>query len=191
MTHSEIHNNFESKCRQIIGCTVKKVQYAEIDYYPDNPEPCYKSKYSEIDTVDFSVSLFTSDNGKIEAFWDDEFYSYGVGIKINEKSVFNDNRKWDVSIDPMWQKCIGQQIIDLNIYWDETWIETHQTGIRNYYTYPLALGFVFTNKNKVIISAGEFNSTNYETAYTGMDNLLVTANEKLALTTKMISQTNR
>jgi hypothetical protein len=139
MTYSDNHKDFESKCQQLIGWTVQKVQYAEIDYYQDNPQPCYKTLYPEIDTVDFSVILSTSSDNEAEFFWDDEFYSYGVGVKINEKSVFNNNRKWDVSEDTLCRECIGQKIVEVMIYWDETWIETHQTGIRNYYIYPLAL----------------------------------------------------
>lgn len=186
MTLSKIHNDFESKCQQIIGWTVQKVQYAEIDYFQDNPQPCYKTVYPEIDTVDFSVIISASDENEIEFFWHDEFYSYGVGVKVNEKSVFNGNRKWDVSQEKMWRDYIGQKIVDVMIYWDQTWIETHQTGIRNYYTYPLALGLIFSSGNKIIISAGEFKDKSFETAYSGMDNLLVTSSEELALKTQMI-----
>ena len=93
MIHSKNHKDFESKCQQLIGWRLQKVQYAEIDYYQDNPRPCYKTAYSDIDTVDFSVSLFASDDNEFEIFWDNEFYSYGIGVKINEKSVFNGNRK--------------------------------------------------------------------------------------------------
>ena len=186
MTHSENHIDFESKCRQIIGCTVQKVQYAEIDYYPDSPQPCYKTAYPEIDSIDFSVSLFTSGNNEIEIFWDDDFYPYGVGIRIDEKSAFNGNRKWDVSHEQMWEDCIGQRIIEVIIYWDETWINSSITGYKNYYTYPLGLGLFFSHGEKIIIGAAEFKNKDFETAHSGMDNLLVTSNEELALKTQMI-----
>lgn len=186
MTHSPTHKDFESKCRQIIGWTVQKVQYAEIDYYQEIPQRCYKTVYPEIDTVDFSVILSTSDDNEIEFFWDDEFYAYGVGVKINEKSVFSGNSKWDVSQEPIWRECIGQKIVDVIIYWDETWVQSVSTGFKRDYTYPLALGLFFSNSKQVIVSAGEFKDKNNQTASSGMDNLLVTSNEGLALKTQMI-----
>jgi hypothetical protein len=186
MTHSATHRDFESKCRLIIGWTVQKVQYAEIDYHQDNPQRCYKTNYREINSVDFSVIISTSGDNEVEFFWDDEFYAYGVGVKINEKSVFSGNRKWDVSQEPIWRECIGQKIVDAIIYWDETWVKSASTGFKRDYTYPLALGLLFSNAKQIIISAGEFKDKNNQTAFPGMDNLLVTSSQDLALKTQMI-----
>ena len=61
------------------------MQYAEIDYRQDNPQSYYIAAHSKIDTVNFLLSLFTARDNKVEIFWDDEFYSYGVGVEINKK----------------------------------------------------------------------------------------------------------
>lgn len=93
MILTTIHKDFERRFRQVIGWTIHKVDYTEIDYYPDSSQPCYKTDYPEIDSVDFSVTLYMTNDRIVEIFWDDEFYFYGIGIKLNEKSNFGNHQK--------------------------------------------------------------------------------------------------
>ena len=85
MTLSDNHKKFESKCQQLIGWAIQRMQYAEIDYCQDNPQSYYIAAHSEIDTVNFLLSLFTARDSEVKIFCDNEFCYYGIGVEINEK----------------------------------------------------------------------------------------------------------
>lgn len=66
MTLTDKHINYENDCRQMfVGQTIRAVIYGELKYYADedgnniNPEPYYKTKYPDIDTLDHSIYLKT------------------------------------------------------------------------------------------------------------------------------------
>ena len=85
MTLTDKHIVYENDCRQMfIGETILGVIYGEINYYnldEENiiisPEPFYKTKYSDIDSLDYSI-YFKTNNKTIYVFWDSTFFSYGL-----------------------------------------------------------------------------------------------------------------
>ena len=98
MTLTDKHITYEKECRQMfIGQTIRGVIYGEIKQFMENPEPYYKTKNPEIDTLDFSI-YFKTDNKTIYVFWDDTFICYGLQSKELDLTETNDfEQKWDLT----------------------------------------------------------------------------------------------
>lgn len=69
MKLSQDHIDFESNLIRMVGQKLLSVEYLEINYKEENPQPSYKTRFNEIDTVDFSI-IFRTDKDKIEFYWD-------------------------------------------------------------------------------------------------------------------------
>ena len=186
MNLNKKHIDFENHCKQIIGLKLSSVDYYEIKYDPENPTPCYKTKYPEIDSIDFSVVLHC-DKDKVEIFWDGQFYQYGIGLRINDKSVFDEFQAWEVNDSEIWSKVIGEKIIDLNITWEMVRTTEQKTGNKDEFIYPQDITLIFSNGKKIIISAAGFLNADDNEVFGLLDNLTVTDNEKIARQVKMIN----
>lgn len=193
-TLTDKHINYEINCRQMfVGQTIRGVIYGEVKYFADedgnnlNPEPYYRTKFADIDTLDHSI-YFKTDDKTIYIYWDNTFISYGLlssQIDLDETTNTNE-QKWDVSLDPKWADCIGNKIIEFKILWAETWTSELDGSNKVYTTYPQSFE-IKTDKDKtIIISAAEFQRPNENEIYTLMDNLLVTTNVDLARQLKLI-----
>ena len=194
MTLTGKHITYENDCRQMfVGQTICAVIYGELKYFADvngnniNPEPYYKTKYPDIDTLDHSVYFKTADK-TIYVFWDNTFISYGLQSKqvdLTEKT--NDyEQKWDVSTENKWFQFIGKKIIDFKIIWKETWISNLDGTNKVYTTYPQTFEIKTQNGRTIIVSASEFKREEENEIYPLMDNLLVTTNMDLARQLKII-----
>ena len=186
MTLTDKHINYENDCRQmLVGLTIRAIIYGEVKYFADeegnniNPEPCYKTKYPDIDTLDHSI-YFKSDNKTIYIFWDNTFVCYGLLSKqLDLTETTNDyEQKWDVSSDSKWQPFIGQKIVDFKILWEETWISNLDGTNKVYTTYPQTFEIKMENGKSIFITASELKDSDDE-YYSQMDNLLVTTNYEL------------
>lgn len=176
-----------------VGQTIRAIIYGELKYFADeegnniNPEPYYKTKYPDIDTLDHSI-YFKTDNKTIYVFWDSTFISYGLQSKLLDLTeTTNDyEQKWDVSADQKWINIIGQRIIDLKIIWEETWTSNLDGSNKVYTAYPQTFEIKTDNEESIILSASEFNRNEENEIYPSMDNLLVTTNTELARQLKII-----
>jgi hypothetical protein len=187
MTLTQEHLDFEKFSRQLIGLTVLKVEYSEIVYEPTNPKPYYLTQFTNIDSVDFSIFLHTDKDKLVEIYWDSKFYQFGIGIKINEKSDFSGTIKWDVSGNDLWEKFIGKTISEVNITWETVTTREEKTGKTESFVYPQDIKIIFTNDEKIFISAAGFLDQGDKEVYGMLDNLMVTDNEELARQVKMIN----
>lgn len=186
MEMTQEHLDFEKHSRQLIGLTVLKVEYSEVDYDSTNPKPWYPTLFEKLDTVDFSVFLYCDNDTLVEIHWDEQFFQYGIGIKINEPPNFPGNIQWDVSGDDLWSTFIGTMIVDIDIKC-ETVTETEaKTGTTKSYTYPQDMKIAFSNGRNIFISAAKFLSQDSKEVFGMMDNLMVTDNEELARLIRMI-----
>ncbi|MBW8361456.1 MAG: hypothetical protein K0M56_04640 [Kaistella sp.] len=185
MTLTDEHITYENDCRQMfVGQIILGVIYGELKYYADedgnniNPEPYYKTKYPEIDTLDHSI-YFKTDNKTIYVFWDNTFVCYGLLSKqLDFTEVTNDyEQKWDVSSDSKWQPLIGQKIVDFKILWAGT-----MTSI-----YPQTFEIKTEKGKSIYITASELKD-NEDEYYSQMDNLLVTTNYELLQRLENIEQ---
>ena len=186
MNLSQEHIDFENKIQRLVGQTLLKVEYLEINYEPEHPKPYYKSQFSEIDSIDFSI-IFQTDKDKIEFHWDGQFYQYGIGIRFNEINETATGRKWDVSNDDLWKKFIGQKIENFNLTWEEVRTFEEKTGKTDKFIYPQDIRINFSNDKSIFISAAGFLNEDDNEVMGLLDNLTVTDNESLARQVKMIT----
>jgi hypothetical protein len=186
MNLNQEHIDFESKLKRMIGLSLHKVEYLEINYEPEDPKPYYKTRFNEIDTIDFSI-IFQTDKDKIEFYWDGQFYQYGIGARINEVSEIATGQKWNVSQTDLWEKFIGQKIIEAHLTWEEITTYEENTGKTDMFIYPQDLRIDFSNDRSIFISAAGFLNEEDKEVIGLMDNLTVTDNETLARQVKMIN----
>jgi hypothetical protein len=183
MTLTDKHIAYENDCRQMfVGQTIRAVIYGELKYFADeegnnvNPEPYYKTKYPDIDTLDHSI-YFKTDGKTIYVFWDNTFISYGLQSKqLDFTENTNDyEQKWDVSTNNKWVDFIGQKIVDFKIIWEEVWTSNLDGTNKVYTTYPQTFEITTENGKSIFITASELKDGKDE-FYSQMDNLLVTTN---------------
>lgn len=174
------HKDFEMLCQQLVGLNISKAEYSEINYKPDKPEPNYLTNYSNIHSVDYSIFLHTQNHSFVEIFWSGEFFQFGIGIKINEKSNFSETMLWDVSELDIWKNIIGQIISKIEIECEELSTKDESNKIIENFVYPQNIKITFSNFNKIFISAAGFISQDDEQVFGMLDNLIVTDNEELA-----------
>ena len=151
----------------LIGQKVKQVYYKEINWEKDNSSFWEFSK--DIHSVDMNI-IFQLENGKlIQIMWDNEFYSYGVGLTIlkkleDEKEGF---KTFNVSENPNWEKLIGKEISGIRILWSiineykkYQVIRTEKTITKLPQTWELSF-----NQDKVWIAALEINKNELDNYY--------------------------
>lgn len=181
------HLDFEKFSRQLIGLTLLKVEYSEIAYQPTNAKPYYPTQFTNLDSVDFSIFLHTDNDKLVEIYWDDKFFQFGIGIKINEPSHFSGDMKWDVSGNDLWKKFIRTTISDIQITWETVMTTEEKTGRTENFVYPQDIKITFSNDKNIFISAAGFLDQSDKEVYGMLDNLAVTDNEELARQVKMIN----
>lgn len=179
MTLTDKHITYENNCRKMfVGQTIRAVIYGELKYFADedgnniHPEPYYKTKYSDIDTLDHSI-YFKTDKQTIYVFWDNTFIGYGIQSKLVDfTETINDyEQKWDVSTAKKWLDFIGQKIIDFKIIWETICTSDLDGSNKIYTTYPQTFEIIVENGKSIYITASELKDNEY---YSQMDNLLVT-----------------
>src|SRR5574343_632253 len=166
MAITERHKDFEKFSQKLLGHTIVKVEYAESDF--DDPIPYYPTKFKNLDSISFSIFLHTDKNETIEIYWDDEFFQFGIGIKLNEKSDFSNFKIWDVTNNDLWQKFIGTKIIEVKLNWEEVTYSNQTTY------YPQDIKMEFSNSFCVFISASRFFNYDDDEVSGMSDNLIVT-----------------
>lgn len=186
MKLSTAHLNFENNTRQLLGLTISRVEYSEIDYNDTTPTPYYSTHYRDIDTVDFSIFLYCDNNAAVEIYWDDEFFQFGIGIKIDQPSDFTVTKKWDVTNNSLWKSFIGEKIIDVKIGWETATTIDEKEHKTEHFIYPQDLTITFSNHKNIFVSAAGFLHEKASEVYGMLDNLTVTHNEELAKKVKMI-----
>jgi len=186
MKLSPTHIEYERYCTKLIGLTISSVQYLEVVYSETDPKPFYKTEFEDLDSIDFSITLKTTDNQTVEIYWDDRFYQFGIGIKLNEKSDFTWGQKWEVSNTALWEKFIGMTIVNISLSWESITVTEFESGKKRVYTYPQDVKIAFSNDKQIFISAAGFLKEGDKEVCCVLDNLVVTDNEELARKVKMI-----
>ena len=187
MTLNNEQTTFEDKFRLLVGQAIIKVEYLEIDYQPENPKPFYPTKFDNLHSVDFSILLHTDNDKTIEIYWDGQFFQYGIGLKINEKSDFTGHKIWNVTDNKLWTSFLGIKIVETKLTW-KTFTTTEQYSRKTEsWTYPQDITLTFSNDKKIFISASGFLDEKDNEVSGMLDNLTVTDNEELARKVKMIN----
>lgn len=188
------HKDFENESRQLfVGDTILSVTYGEVKYFSDEFDnlnelkPFYKTKYSDIDSLDHSI-YFRTNKKNICVFWDDTFFQYGLKsteIECIEK-INEFEQKWNVSENENWINVIGQNITDFEIIWEK--IETINSENSNFTIYPQTFLIQLENGETIILSASEFKNSDENEIYPISDNIVVTTNLELAKRLKIINR---
>ena len=187
MNLSQEHIDFEAKLKNCIGITLNEVEYLEINYQEEKPEPFYKTLFDEIDTVDFSI-IFHTDKEKVEFYWDGQFYQYGIGFRLDSDSEIASGKKCTVSQTSLWKKFIGQKITEINLTWEEVSTFEQNSRKSKKLIYPQDLRIDFSNGKSIFISAAGFLNEDDKEVMGLLDNLTVTDNELLAQQVKMMNK---
>ena len=169
---------YEQMCKDMfVGKTIRAVIYGEVKYDVDDdgnnitPQPSYKTKYPDIDSLDHSI-YFTTEDSSIYIFWDNTFVCYGLQSKQIDLTEETNNyeQRWDVSAENKWIDFIGQKIISFNIHWNGR-DEASKT-------YPQTFEINTENGKSIFVTASELKEGEDE-YYSQMDNILVTTNAAL------------
>jgi hypothetical protein len=178
MEFTHRHTLYQNYCKQLIGLQLIKVKYAEL-INPDT-EPQYKTHFTDIDTVAYSVFLYDDNATVFEICWDSLFVQYEIGVKLNTAGLSPIYQMWDVSNQSIWQKVIGATITNVTIGWQE--INTYkpgQQGILGLKRAPKTISpqyitLEFSNGEIVFISASQFLNDHDDEVVGMKANLLVT-----------------
>ncbi len=157
---------YETIARQLVGRTIKKVFYHEVDYSDDKYHFFDDSRF---DTLDYGLE-FELDTGKfLFITWGSEFYQYGISIVDGRlSSIVTSSRYLDVNKSKRWQNLISRRIDSLEIFW--CWCEkSGNPGYRIYYPQDLLLRF--EGNYDLVISALEIRDDDF--AMGMMDNITV------------------
>lgn len=189
MNLTEKHIDYENTCRKmLVGKTISGVIYGEVKYTEDingnsfKTKPNYKTKFPDIDTLDFSIYLLTEEK-TVYFFWDNTFFSYGINSKeIDFTNKTNEyEQQWDVTLNDNWRAFIGCQIVDFEIFWDNVCISDLDGTNKECFIYPQTFSIRLDNGYSIIISAAEFDHSKKDILFKLQDNLLVTTNIDLAI----------
>ncbi|MEY5048405.1 MAG: hypothetical protein RLZZ175_1764 [Bacteroidota bacterium] len=194
MKLTDLHSKFEINCRQMfLGNIITGVIYGELKYFKEEdeggnatPEPCFKTIYQDIDSLDHSIYLKTN-NKTIYIFWDNTFISYGLkSTLLDLTNNTNDfEQKWDVSNEVKWKSIIGQIIVDFKIIWEE-FSTSYMNGFNIKTSFYPKTFIIKTEKgDTIILSAAELKRENELHFFS--DNIIVTTNYDLAKAFKIIN----
>ncbi len=129
--------------------------------------------------------MYSDSDEKIEIYWDEKFFQYGIGVKINEPSVFTDFIIWNVSNNSIWSKTINKTIENIKVNWEVARTTEEKNGKTESFIYPQGISLTFSNGKKIFISASGFLNETDNEVFGMLDNLTVTDTEKLARQAKM------
>jgi hypothetical protein len=140
---------YETLPSELIGRTIKKVSYFEIDY----GEPMFE--LSDHHSLDYGLQLETDNGETYYMIWDSQYFQYDLKFKkgtlnqeLNTDSKINCH---DVSLSKYWSDRIGQKLNNIKSYW--SYVMTDGKSDKKYY--PQDIELIFDNGLNVIVSAIE------------------------------------
>lgn len=149
-------NRFEKKASRLIGKTIVRVVYHEINYLDGEFHFFDDLRF---DSIDYGVA-FEFDTGELlSIIWGDEFLQYGISLIDGPFSlVISESRHLDVSETPRWYNVLGKTIDSVEVFW--SWSEEAGKPETRVY-YPQDLLLWFGGKLPIIISALEIQKDGF------------------------------
>ena len=161
-----------NKLEQLIGQSIEEVYYWEIKY----EQPCYE--FGLLDSLDYGVSIQTSNGGKFYFIWDNNITSHNIKFVKGEIQREFENPKnvsmHNVSKNKNWEKVIGVKIKNSTSLW--SWVSNIGSNKKTFF--PQDIKLTFENDLSCFISAVEpleENNFNYLA-----DNLTICFNKEIA-----------
>jgi hypothetical protein len=111
------YTEFEKNFLSLAGKRVISVHYQSVDYELARMKPFLPDFHS----IDISVIFQTGQTEFLEFYWDNTFFSYGMGVRIlNEMPI--PQELWairEVSNNPEWRPLIGREINNISLIWQK------------------------------------------------------------------------
>lgn len=143
---------YESLPSELIGRTIKKVSYFEIDY----GEPAFD--LSDHHSLDYGLQLEIDSGESYYIIWDSQYVQYDLKFKKGtleqELAPVANIKCHDVSKSKYWSDRVGQELNNIKSYW--SYVITEGKSAREYYPQDIELSF--DNGLNVIVSAVEVRS---------------------------------
>ena len=148
-------DEYETNARRLIGNTIAKVIYHEVDYVGNN---FYFFDDPRFDSLDFGLELELGTGQFLSITWGNEFYPYGVSlIEDRFSTVVTQSRFLVVSETNRWKALLGKPVESVDIFW--SWSEkSSKPGTRIYYPQDVLLQF--EGEQTRVISALEIRDGN-------------------------------
>ena len=173
--------DFDVNLNRLIGFTIDRVIYFEIDY--QNGRPLFRDHPETGHFLDFGVEMVDASGRSCCVTWDGTFFQYGLGVFVDTpSSKVLPGLSYDVTDDPEWVQFIGREIVGVESYW--TWVADSMAdnAIRTYY--PQDLRFTFDNDRSLYFSAAQFLGESGK-LFGMSDNVLVVFNDEVAAQHKL------
>jgi hypothetical protein len=164
--------DYEKPIKELIGKTISKVNYYEIDY---DGKPYWDE--IEFHSLDYGVEMIMTDNSSYYFIWGNEVTQYDVkfrkGSILNEFGRDYNPNKYTVESHPKWKELTGIGITSIESFW------THWnfTNTNTLHFYPQDVKILFENGKEIWISALEIR----ENSIFGMqDHITIIFDQKTA-----------
>jgi hypothetical protein len=159
-------DEYDKDARRLIGNTITKVVYHEIDYLDGKYH--FFDDYS-FDSLDYGLELELGTGQFLFITWGSEFIQYGVSLIHDRFSTVElPSRFVDVSEISRWKPLLGRQVISVDVFWS-WWEEYSNPEIRIYYPQDLLLRF--DGDQERVISALEIRDGHI--SHPMMDNITI------------------
>ena len=190
----------------LIGQKINKVEYyglriiseeIDSDYNVISQEfSNYKTKYNNIHSFEIALSIYMESGDIYDIIWDNIFYCYGLRIIKNDHEEYENVavKKWIMTEDSIWKKCINNEITNICILWETNYesyeilpngekrkVENKNEENWNPITCLINFREPRNKRNSIIVSTSGFIGKNEEMLFKGHDNILVTDNYETAV----------
>jgi len=168
--------DFDANLSRLIGFTINRVVYFEIDY--QNGRPNFRDHPETGHFLDFGLEMTDPSGSPTCITWDGTFFQYGLGVFIDTPSTeVLSGLSYDVTSDPEWTPFLGLSVTRADSYW--SWVADSMAPNAKRTYYPQDIRLMFDNDRCLYFSAAEF--LNDSDKLFGMsDNVLVVFNESVA-----------
>ena len=111
------YTEFERNFLALTGKRVISVHYQSVDYELSRMKPFF----SDFHSVDISIIFQTAETEFFEFYWDNTFFSYGIGVRLLNKMPIP-QELWtirEVSSNSEWQPLLGHEINNISLVWQK------------------------------------------------------------------------
>jgi len=142
-------NKYEKPIKEIIGKSISKVNYFELDY----GEPAWDE--NDFHSLDYGIEIMTSDKSTFYFIWDRKYAQFDIkfqkGSILSEFGSENNSKKYNVTNNEKWTELIDTKIIKIESSW--SYFNHSNDKKRNYF--PQDVRIDFENGKEIWISALE------------------------------------
>ena len=182
---------FYSLKNNLVGQSIKEIFYDEMDY-GNNIQDWNLSE--NIHSIDLDVIFKMNNNKLVQVNWDNEFYNYGINIKVlNKINNIEGFNTIDLTSNSKWIKLLNKKILNVQVLWyieknvkDNIYDNNRNISEKSIQIeLPQTLEIKFETNDKIWISTVEILKDN-EINYCA-DNLTIFFDEKELLKYKLIN----